>query len=361
MNIKKKILILKQTEKGFSLGGKDVSAILRIEEESGVSCVFLSVINIAAACGEYFLYILDCENKLFCFSLGKKPASFNEVFIKKPAINGDISAGIVFVANDLPVLVAFSTEKTSDNAMPFFKKHIADKCLAEYKEKQLAAEVLSQSKSEKTSAPIETKSCCADEKNLQKNISEKTDNLYNDEAVATENYFEIDESINQKIKTISEIDNDLLRNKDVVVDNSDQKETQKNERFDSDVQNEKAVDSSEKFSDDRPYYFTAKRELDKLFDNFPEENSLCKLFPESKWVKVSYSEQKYYVVGIVYENKKVKYICYGIPSDYSEQEPEELKGFCSFIPLSVFDMKGKGYYMMFQDAVSGECVKKLSF
>ena len=46
-----------------------------------------------------------------------------------------------------------------------------------------------------------------------------------------------------------------------------------------------------------------------------------------------------------------------MPSVYSETPPKELDGYCSFIPLSVFDMKGDGFWMMFQDAVTGECIK----
>ena len=64
------------------------------------------------------------------------------------------------------------------------------------------------------------------------------------------------------------------------------------------------------------------------------------------------------IVGLVKEGGKEKYICYGVPAVYSKEPPKELKGFCSFIPLSVFDMKGDGYWMMFQDAVTGECIKK---
>jgi hypothetical protein len=64
------------------------------------------------------------------------------------------------------------------------------------------------------------------------------------------------------------------------------------------------------------------------------------------------------VVGLVLESGKEKYICYGVPCTYSKNPPKELKGFCSFIPLSIFDLTGKGYWMMFQDAITGEHVQK---
>ena len=90
---------------------------------------------------------------------------------------------------------------------------------------------------------------------------------------------------------------------------------------------------------------------------FPEEPALSKIIPESRWAKINYSSDKFYVVGVINENEKEKYICYGVPAKYSAKPPKELKGFCSFVPLSYFDMKGDGYWMMFQSAITGECVK----
>ena len=98
-------------------------------------------------------------------------------------------------------------------------------------------------------------------------------------------------------------------------------------------------------------------ELEQMLNKFPREDALLSVFPDSSWVRINYSDDKYYVVGVVKEMGREKYICYGVPSEYSENPPEELKGFCSFIPLSVFSVKGDGYFMMFQDAVTGECIK----
>ena len=82
------------------------------------------------------------------------------------------------------------------------------------------------------------------------------------------------------------------------------------------------------------------------------------IFKDSRFAKIAYSENKYYVVGVIKENDMEKYICYGIPDKFSEHAPKELEGYCSFIPLSVFELDGNGYWMMFQDACTGECLKK---
>ena len=82
-----------------------------------------------------------------------------------------------------------------------------------------------------------------------------------------------------------------------------------------------------------------------------------KLFPDSVFVRINYSSEKYYVVGVIKEKNTEKYVCYGVPAAYSETPPKELDGYCSFIPVSIFDMKGDGFWMMFQDATTGECIK----
>ena len=80
------------------------------------------------------------------------------------------------------------------------------------------------------------------------------------------------------------------------------------------------------------------------------------MFYDSTFVKIAYAEDKYYVVGLVKEEQKEKYICYGVPGEYSTTPPKELKGYCSFVPTSIFDMQGNGYWMMFQCAITGECL-----
>ena len=80
------------------------------------------------------------------------------------------------------------------------------------------------------------------------------------------------------------------------------------------------------------------------------------MFPDSVFVKVPYSKEKFYVVGLVKELGVEKYICYGVPSTYSAEPPKALKGYASFIPLSLFNLHGDGFWIMFQDAISGKCI-----
>lgn len=101
-----------------------------------------------------------------------------------------------------------------------------------------------------------------------------------------------------------------------------------------------------------------KEQIETLFDKFPEEEILKEIIPESKWVKIDYEEKgEYYVVGLLYENDIVKYVCYGVPSVYSDEPPKDLKGFAQWLPIDSAKEEGFGYWITYQDAYSGENVK----
>ncbi len=292
MDFEKTVLILKQVQEGYSSQNKTLSGILRIETENGFSTIFLSLINVASVWGgEYYLFI-ESQNNLLRFPLGKKPLSFNKTLENAVNVKSGISSGIFFVKDGIPVLVAFSKTENCQSDLTDLKKSVANYF-----------------------------------------YDQKTQDLssYNDEAVATENYYDLDKDIEEKISKIQQSEQPV-----------------------------KPCENKENFSEIRPYYKEVQQELSDLFLKFPHEECLERAFPKSKWAKINYSGEKYYVAGIVEENGYPKYICYGVPAKYSSVAPKELKGYCSFIPLSVFELKGDGYFMMFQDAITGECIKKIS-
>ncbi len=180
-------------------------------------------------------------------------------------------------------------------------------------------------------------------------FTEKTDRdcVYDDEAVATENYYEAEAGENE---------NDGIQLKNELPYFGGKKEEGKESADAYRAQNEEDFGDGEEYSESRPYYLTVKEELNEIFSKFPEETSLKKLFPDSEFSRVNYSADKFYVVGLIKESGEEKYICYGVPGAYSENAPEELAPYCSFIPVSIFDLSGDGYWMMFQSATTGECI-----
>ncbi len=106
------------------------------------------------------------------------------------------------------------------------------------------------------------------------------------------------------------------------------------------------------------FYAELKPQLDNLFANNPSEDYLENLLPNSKWVKVSIDDNgNYYVLGLIYEDDRLVYICYGVPGVYQKNSPRELSGYPVWFPLDEAKPEGFGYWLSYQDAESGESVK----
>ena len=309
MNFYKKILILKQAS-----GGKeeliDISGVCRIEHEDDTLTLSLSLINAPFMDkGEYFCLLYLENNDPEIFSLSKKPSSLIKSFNKK-AFKG-VSVGIFLVSEEKSTLLSFGTEDgINERAMiSLFSK---ENCLR----------------------------------------------LYDDEAVATENYYSLEENIEKKIDIINGLENGNRKD----ANSKEHKQGEEEEKeclstFNA-LQDEKCVKESIVYTREHPYYLTAEPELEELFSKFPSDESLSQTLPNGRFCKIKYATDKHYLVGTLKEKGEVKYVCYGVPMEYSKEPPSKLKDYCSFIPLSFFDLQGKGVWMMFQDAVTGECIKK---
>ena len=327
MSYAKKILVLNQTAEGFSVADKRVSAIVRIEKDGGIFTLYLSAVNFAAADGNFHLAVCSRDKSLFTFPLGNRPASLTKEADFPEGVTEGFAAGIVFAKNDLPTLVAFSDCEACKIEKADFKKLLINKFLHHLKQE-----------SDKASLPP----AFTDDAILR---------AYDDEAVATENYYLLDEKIKEKLDYIERTENAGLKTS--LRDSESKEGTQKNEPNDNGDKTEERLAKPETTD----YYQTAKPKLESIFFKFPEEKTLSSIIPESRWAKVNYAGDKYYVVGVIKKDGKERYVCYGVPAKYSATPPKELKGYCSFVPSSFFDMKGDGYWMMFQSAITGECVK----
>jgi hypothetical protein len=369
MDFIKKILVLKEIEEGFSVSGKRISGICRIEQENGVTELFLTLINAAAKDGfSYAVSVIDAKGKPFFYNLGARPTSFKTLLPQNFSIIGGVATGIFCVKENLPVTVAFAREDGFDFTLCDFKKAVAEKCLNDKKENEKQS-------SNTPTTPQATKKVEEIEPTIKPpyppapnpdptatppeefpSPKAESQNAYDDEAVATENYYELDDEITQKLNAVKEMTYEKVRIEDgEFTFTGAQKEIQSGFDFDC-AQNEKDSCSSRKDTGERNFYLSVRKELDKIFNEFPPENTLEKTFPKSRWARVNYSPDKYYIVGLIKEGKSEKYICYGVPAVYSENPPEELAGYCTFIPRSIFDLNGDGYWIMFQDALTGKCV-----
>lgn len=348
MNFYKKVLVLKEISQGFSLTGKEICGIARMESESGIFTLHLSFINISALNGGRYYAFLKCgKSKTYSFDLGTRPISFRTVITDALDYAHGVSIGLFFIKDDLPVMIAFSCTEDSSCSLSDLKRTVIEKCMENRKGSDGKPPKPSPVKPPLSPLPNPNPNTCPPDEFKG----------YNDEVVATENYYENDVDFAEKLKFIERFDNDSIHDENAMPSCFCQEEKEKNSAHTCGFKNETDAVKSQIYSTDNPYYLTVKKHLDELFFKFPEEDALVKIVPESKWVKISYSQSKYYVVGLVSEAKTEKYICYGVPATYSPTPPETLKGYCSFVPRSIFDLTGEGYWMMFQDAVTGECVK----
>lgn len=342
MSFSKTIIVLKELENDFALNGKKISGIVRIEQTDGISELYLSTINLRSVSGgAFYLFVIDSTKTVYAFDLGLSPYSHGKLFQGQPIIDKGVLAGLCFVKDDLPITIAFGASENASANLTDFKRLIADTCYNLRRKAQKEKEEL-----------IEREQFISQQAQPKTTIEQ-----YDDEAVATENFYALTDSIKDSLTKIKENQDARLRTENAMPFDNHEKETEKIQPQTYCSKDETDYLESKKYSAQNPYYLTVKEELDQVFNNFAPEKKLCALFADSRWAKVTYSKDKYYVVGVVKECEKEKYICYGVPEKYSLEPPKALKGCATFIPLSIFDLKGDGYWMMFQDAVTGDCIR----
>lgn len=96
-------------------------------------------------------------------------------------------------------------------------------------------------------------------------------------------------------------------------------------------------------------------QLDELFFNYPEDNNLTRIIPNSKFVLVD--GENPYVLGAIYEDNIMKYIAYGVPAHYNSLPPNDLGKHYQWLPLNPRDVMSDGYFMIYQNALTGSIVE----
>lgn len=98
-------------------------------------------------------------------------------------------------------------------------------------------------------------------------------------------------------------------------------------------------------------------QLDEMFARYPLDETIMKIIPDSKIIKVTDTvDGKPYILGIMYENNAIKYLVYGVPSNYSQKAPIEFGENYNWLPLDPEKPYADGYYLIYQDASNGKLV-----
>ncbi len=350
MNYLKKMCILRQIRQGFSGDGKTLSGLIKIEQYGKNLAVEVSVINFAPlVSGEYYCLLSDGKGRTEMLSLRGK-SLFNILS------DLDISEGfcgiICYVKNEVvPIAYGINGNRAYD------WRTILNKALPP---------VFPNSKRETATAEAVTLSASAEEKlPSPRPVNEPEPELeplppenapappretdYNDEKVALINYYE---EKDDERKLFQETD------ENAPAQGGNQEQIEK-ERTDT-AENGDAESVRHPFKTDPDgYYLGVKEEVDKLFASYPKDETLAGAFSCSEWVRIKgTAENPEYLVGVLYEDGRVRYICYALAAEDKNNPPDEIKNVCSFVPAQAFDEE-KGFFVIFQSASSGECTRPL--
>lgn len=318
MSYTKNIAVIKGLQDGFSADGGALSGLVKAERYSSELRVEVSLINFAPlAEGRYVAAISDgshtqlIEDGVF---EGRSDVDTSKGF----------AAAVCFVKGGVQ-LIATAVCGNFQSAAFGLKGEI-----------ELAERIKSPRPQEnKSVAPVE---------------------VYEDEALAEENYYEFQTS-DEGGQPVCE---DTQKEEDGC-------ELCKNEKSFDHVQKaegitldcEEAVNSAS--DEEQPinlarggFYEKMREEIDGLFSTYPPAEELCAEIDQSKWVKISYGEDSYYVFGVIFSDGVPKYICYGIPAKDDASPPASMQGLASF--LGVKTQHGMGFWVMYQDADTGASV-----
>ena len=94
------------------------------------------------------------------------------------------------------------------------------------------------------------------------------------------------------------------------------------------------------------YYNEIAGKLHETMKKYPRDETLTSVFPHSEWVKTETA-----LLGIIYAEGLPRYLCVGM-----KEAPEAYRGVSVFVPVNHFT-ETEGYYIVFQDADTGEYVK----
>ena len=318
MNYIKKMCILRQIKQGFSGDGKALSGIIKVEQYGKNLAVEVSIINFAPlVSGEYYCLLSDGKGKTEMLALRGK-SMFN--ILSDIDIGEGFCAIICYVKTEIvPIAYGINGKGAYD------WKSILNATLPP---------VFPQGKKEKAEGEI------------AETVEETPPNTetYDDEAMALKNYYEEDEHERVELTKIDE--------------NASIEGADKDEGTEERPCAKKDGDAKSVLNDtNEEYFFSVKKELDGLFASYPMDDTLRDAFSCSRWARIQGSEDSpKYLVGAVYEDGKIKFVCYAIAAEDKNNPPEEIKSVCSFVPVSPL-LDAEGFFVIFQSATTGECLK----
>ena len=351
MNYEKKMCILRQIKQGFSGDGKTLSGLVKIEQYGKNLAVEVSIINFAPlSAGEYYCLLSDGKGSTEMLSLRGK-SLFN--ILSDVDITGGFCAIICHDKNDVvPIAYGINGNGSYDwrtilNATlpPVFpnKKGVFSGENGD-RQGQNADDFIAAAPTDFAKNPQNDGVRVATNENYAP--ATPNANAYDDEKIVNENYYQENE-----------------REQDFFAKNCENAQDKGAMEAEQKTGTAPAEDGDAKSllhpfkTDGDGYYLSVKNEIDQLFQTYPKDNTLNGAFSCSEWVRVKgTAKDPQYLVGVLYEDGRAKYICYALAAQDKDNPPDEIKNVCSFVPVSALTDR-VGFFVIFQSATGGECIQ----
>ena len=317
MRYVKKTCILRQLSSGFSVDGKALSGIVKIEQYGKNIGAEISVANLASTTdGGYYCVLADPQRRYRTLSL-EDGTRFS--FSSDMELASGFYAVLCFL-RQTPIPIALG----SCGQLPYDVFSLIRRVFAEPTE-------------------VEKEEMNADMPPTKPTIAA----VYNDELVADENYYDKENEHEQE--PLIQADEDAP----FTGGNTHQGEAQRNDSA------KNAPDESVRHAfttETDGYYRSIQGELNALFERYPADDTLKDAYPHSEWARIrGEAEAPEELIGLIYEGGFVKYICYALPA--KDETPQEVKQNGYYVPVSPLT-PNVGFYVLYQSAATGESIIK---
>ncbi len=105
---------------------------------------------------------------------------------------------------------------------------------------------------------------------------------------------------------------------------------------------------------DKNFYLSIIDKIEEMMTVYPLDDTLNNALEGGRFVKVMYDDDEFYSVGTISVDGKVKYIVYAIEGLKDVLPPLETQEVADFLPID----EDNGYWVIMQDAITGETIKK---
>lgn len=346
MNYIKKMCILRQVKQGFSGDGKALSGLVKAEQYGKNLSIEVSVINFAPlSSGEYYCILSDGKSTAETLPLRGK-SLFN--ILTDMDISDGFCAVVCFVKDSITP-IAYGVNGNGSYNWKSILNQALPPSFREKDEKNGGFTTQDESAQTQAETQAETLSQTQMETQAQTVAEEQSVTLYDDETVAMQNYYE--EENHEQIEPTKNSEN-------APTPRAGQNQTaQAGVNAEEDGNAPRVLHPFTTNSDG--YYLSVKAEMDELLQKYPKDDTLQGAFCCSEWIRVKgEAGNPQYLVGVVYEEGKAKYICYALSAEDRNNPPAEIRDVCTFVPSTPFS-DDKGFFVIFQSASTGECIKPL--